>query len=153
MSALSYSQWISYVCRNFCEMLNLRRYHEETDIRSQRWRQRWDSHVPCCLNLVCRNNYNWICIHSCNLYVCCESWSDEILPIQSDSWITNGYWCYWRVIVSWKLLILALRTGWICTTVDWTVEGNSYLLWSDIFCKSLTNYLTILCDINLLTNW
>jgi hypothetical protein len=153
LSTLSNCECICNICGNFCEMLNLWRCHLEADNWSQWWGQRWNSHSPSCQNLGSGNNHNWICIHSCELHVSCKSCSYEILPIQSNSWIANWYWCYWGVGVRWKLLILALRTGWICASISWTVVWNSNLLRSDIFSKSLTNYLSILIVIKLLTNW
>jgi len=131
-------------------MLNFRGYHEEANIRGQ-WRsQRWNSLIPSCLYLVWGNNNYWVCIHSCQLNICCESWSDEVKSIQCNCWIDYRYWCHRWIKVSWKLLILAFINIWICTTINLFIQRNSYLLWWYVFCIGLTDYLTILSNINLL---
>ena len=132
-------------------MLNFRRYHEKGKVWSQRWWQRWNSHIPSCLYLVWRNNNYLVCIHSRKLNICWKSWGDEVFSIQCYCWVANWYRCYRRVKVIWKLLILAFRSIWICTTVNWIIEWNSYFLWWNILSISLTDHLTILSDINLLT--
>ena len=132
-------------------MLNFRRYHEKAKTWSQRRWQRWYSHIPSCLYLVWGKNNYLVCIHSCKLNICCKSWSDKVFSIQCYCWVVNRYWCYRRVKISWKLLILALSSIWICTTVNWVIEWNSYFLWWYIFSISLTDHLTILSDIYLLT--
>ena len=114
--------------------------------------QRRYSQIPCSRQLGWRNYNNCICKHSSNLNLSCEFWSDEVWSLNRHCRISYWDWCYWRIVVCWKLLVQAGACTWISTTINWVTEWYSYLLWFNTFAVSLTNHLTILSNINLLAN-